>query len=126
MTAARRLPGNALFHLVMIKPSHCDDDGYPVQWIRSAIPSNTLARMNALAEDAQRRCVLGPDVDIRLHANELDTLDLHHPPAVVRRLPHRSGARRRLASAFPADAAALRKPWCVASVALECPMNSAP
>jgi hypothetical protein len=50
MTAARRLPGNALFHLVMIKPSHCDDDGYPVQWIRSAIPSNTLACMNALAK----------------------------------------------------------------------------
>ena len=121
MTAARRLPGKTVFHLVMIKPSHCDDDGYPVQWIRSAIPSNTLACINALAEDAQRRCVLGPDADIRLHANELDT-----PPAVVRRLPQRSGARRRLASAFPADAAALRKPWCVANVALECPMNSAP
>ena len=32
-----------LFHFVMIKPSHYDDDGYPIQWFRSAIPSNSLA-----------------------------------------------------------------------------------
>src|SRR6185503_17717960 len=32
-----------LFHFVMIKPTHYDDDGYPIQWVRSAIPSNTLA-----------------------------------------------------------------------------------
>ena len=60
-------PDAALFHFVMIKPSHYDDDGYPIQWIRSAIPSNTLACLNALAEDARRREVLGPDVEIRLH-----------------------------------------------------------
>jgi hypothetical protein len=51
----------------MIKPSHYDDDGYPIQWVRSAIPSNTLACLNALAEDACRRNILGPDVEIRLH-----------------------------------------------------------
>src|SRR5262245_14550579 len=51
-------PGTALFHFVMIKPSHYDDEGYPIQWIRSAIPSNTLACLNALAEDARRREVL--------------------------------------------------------------------
>src|SRR2546428_12181939 len=56
-----------LFHFVMIKPSHYDDDGYPIQWVRSAIPSNTLACLNALAEDAQRREVLGSNVEIRLH-----------------------------------------------------------
>jgi hypothetical protein len=56
-----------LFHFVMIKPSHYDDDGYPIQWFKSAIPSNTLACLNGLAEDARRRQVLGPDVDIRLH-----------------------------------------------------------
>ena len=54
------------FHFVLIKPSHYDDDGYPIQWLRSAIPSNTLACLNGLAQDAQRRQVLGPDVDIRL------------------------------------------------------------
>jgi hypothetical protein len=66
----RRLKGDSaspLFHLVMIKPSHYDDDGYPIQWVRSAIPSNTLACLNALAEDARHREVLGPDVEIRLH-----------------------------------------------------------
>ena len=52
-----------LFHFVMVKPTHYDDDGYPIQWLRSAIPSNTLACLNGLAEDAQRRQVLGPDVD---------------------------------------------------------------
>jgi hypothetical protein len=56
-----------LFHLVMIKPTHYDEDGYSIQWFRSAIPSNTLACLNALAEDACRRSVLGPDVQIRLH-----------------------------------------------------------
>ena len=67
--AADRTPrGSArLFHLVMIKPTHYDDDGYPIQWVRSAIPSNTLACLNGLAEDAQRRKVLGQDVEIRLH-----------------------------------------------------------
>ena len=64
MTANRRSATTAdIFHLVMIKPSHYDDDGYPIQWVRSAIPSNTLACLNGLAEDAQRRAVLGADVD---------------------------------------------------------------
>ena len=40
------------FCILLIKPSHYDDDGYPIQWLRSAIPSNTLACLNALAEDA--------------------------------------------------------------------------
>src|SRR6476661_5811916 len=62
-----RKPRPNLFHFVLIKPSHYDDDGYPIQWVRSAIPSNTLACLNALAEDASRREVLGPNVEIRLH-----------------------------------------------------------
>jgi hypothetical protein len=57
----------AVFHFVIIKPTHYDDQGYPIQWVRSAIPSNTLACLNGLAEDVRRRQVLGPDVDIRIH-----------------------------------------------------------
>ncbi len=57
-----------LFHFAMIKPTHYDGDGYPIQWFRSAIPSNTLACLNALAEDARNRRILGTDVEIRLHA----------------------------------------------------------
>lgn len=55
------------FHFVMIKPTHYDDDGYPIQWLRSAIPSNTLASLNGLAEAARERAALGPDVRIHLH-----------------------------------------------------------
>ena len=50
----------SVFHFVMIKPTHYDDDGYPIQWLRSAIPSNTLACLNGLAEDAQPAPGAGP------------------------------------------------------------------
>ena len=52
------------FSLVLIKPTHYDDDGYPIQWLRSAIPSNTLAVLNSLALDCRERRVLGNDVEI--------------------------------------------------------------
>ncbi len=52
------------FQLVLIKPSHYDDDGYVIQWVLSFIPSNTLAVVNSLAGDAVARQVLGPDVAI--------------------------------------------------------------
>ena len=56
------------FTLVLIKPSHYDDDGYVIQWLRSAIPSNTLAVLNGLALDCADRRVLGDDVDIAIEA----------------------------------------------------------
>ena len=52
------------FQLILIKPTHYDDDGYPITWLRSHIPSNTLAALYGLGEDCQRRQVLGPDVEI--------------------------------------------------------------
>ena len=56
------------FPLVLIKPSHYDDDGYVIQWFRSAIPSNTLAVMNGLALESKERRALGDDVDIEISA----------------------------------------------------------
>src|SRR5215831_8603511 len=56
------------FQLVLIKPSHYDDDGYVVQWRRSSIPSNSLACVYALASEAASRRVLGSNVDIDLTA----------------------------------------------------------
>jgi len=56
------------FKLVLIKPSHYDDDGYVIQWFRSAIPSNTLAVMYGLALDCKQRRVLGEDVDLEVSA----------------------------------------------------------
>jgi len=61
----RGLMNKKIFHFVMIKPSHYDDDGYVIQFYRSAMPSNTLATLYGLAEDCRRRRVLGDDVDIR-------------------------------------------------------------
>ncbi|MFL5088580.1 MAG: B12-binding domain-containing radical SAM protein [Xanthobacteraceae bacterium] len=52
------------FQLVLIKPSHYDDDGYVIQWVRAFIPSNTLGVLYSLANDSARRGVLGPDTAI--------------------------------------------------------------
>lgn len=30
---------------VLIKPSHCEDEGYAIRWLRSAMPSNSLAAL---------------------------------------------------------------------------------
>ena len=75
----------------MIKPTHYDDDGYPIQWFRSAIPSNTLACLNALAEDASRREVLGAGVDIRLHT--YDETNRRVRPDKIIRMIRREGGR---------------------------------
>jgi radical SAM superfamily enzyme YgiQ (UPF0313 family) len=56
------------FCLVLVKPSHYDDDGYVIQWLRSAIPSNSLAALYGLAKDCAERRVLGPDVQLDIHA----------------------------------------------------------
>jgi hypothetical protein len=56
------------FTFYLIKPSHYDDDGYVIQWVRSAIPSNTLAVLHGLAADCRDRRVLGAAVDIEIVA----------------------------------------------------------
>jgi hypothetical protein len=81
----------ALFHLVLIKPTHYDDDGYPIQWIKAAIPSNTLACLNGLAEDASRRRVLGPNVAIRVHTYD-ETNRRVRPDRIIRMI-RRAGGR---------------------------------
>ncbi|HEV2100687.1 MAG TPA: radical SAM protein [Stellaceae bacterium] len=80
-----------LFYLVLIKPTHYDDDGYPIRWVKAAIPSNTLACLNGLAEDAARRKVLGPGVEIRLHT--FDETNQRVDPARIVRAIRRAGGR---------------------------------
>ena len=65
-TPGEGYPMQKLFHLFLIKPSHYDNDGYVIQWWRSAIPANTLAAMNGLALNCAERKVLGEDVEIRI------------------------------------------------------------
>ena len=56
------------FRVALIKPSHYDDDGYVIQWYRSAVPSNTLAAMYGLVLDLNERQVLGEHVEIVIDA----------------------------------------------------------
>ncbi|MGA2126744.1 MAG: radical SAM protein [Xanthobacteraceae bacterium] len=53
--------------LVLIKPSHYDDDGYVIQWYRSAIPSNSLAVLYGLAKDCVAQNMLGDDIELDVH-----------------------------------------------------------
>ena len=54
------------FLLFLIKPSHYDDDGYVIQWVRSALPSNSLACLYGIAQRRRADGVLGDDVDIEI------------------------------------------------------------
>jgi hypothetical protein len=56
------------FKIVLIKPSHYDADGYVIQWLRSTIPSNSLASVYGLLDICAREHILGPDVDIEIDA----------------------------------------------------------
>ncbi len=56
------------FCLVLVKPTHYCDDGYPIRWLRSTIPSNSLACVYSIADDCAKRGVLGDDVEIEIHA----------------------------------------------------------
>ena len=48
------------FTIVLIKPSHYDDDGYVIQWRRSTIPSNSLASVYGLLTNARRSAFSAP------------------------------------------------------------------
>jgi Radical SAM superfamily len=69
------------FQLVLIKSSHYDDDGYVIQWMRSSIPSNSLACVYTLAADVAARHVLGDDVEIDITA--MDETNTRVKPAEI-------------------------------------------
>ena len=78
------------FELILIKPSHYDDDGYVIQWFRSLIPSNTLATLHGLASDCAARRILGPDVDILITAID-ETNTRVRPKTIARRIDRAGG-----------------------------------
>jgi hypothetical protein len=78
------------FSLVLIKPSHYDDDGYVIQWFRSAVPSNSLAVVHGLMQDCKRRRVLGADVEIAITSMEEDNTRVR-PKRIARQLAGRRG-----------------------------------
>jgi len=62
-TAAKRR-----FCLVLVKPTHYCDDGYPIRWYRSLIPSNSLACLYGIVKDFSEQEGLADDVEIEIHA----------------------------------------------------------
>ncbi|MBI3606616.1 MAG: radical SAM protein [Nitrospirae bacterium] len=56
--------GATTFRVVLIKPSHYDDEGYVIRWMRSCIPSNTLGCLYSITEALKTSGRLGPDVDV--------------------------------------------------------------
>ncbi|WP_298423887.1 radical SAM protein [Rhodoblastus sp.] len=78
-----------VFELHLIKPSHYDDEGYVIQWWRSAIPSNSLAALNGIAADCARREILGPETQIRIFA--YDETNVRVRPEKIARSIARAG-----------------------------------
>ncbi|HEX8173083.1 MAG TPA: radical SAM protein [Thermoanaerobaculia bacterium] len=78
------------FRLLLVKPSHYDDDGYVIQWFRSAIPSNSLAALYGLARDCAARRVLGDDVELEIHP--YDETNTRVRPERLAKLIEKAGA----------------------------------
>jgi radical SAM superfamily enzyme YgiQ (UPF0313 family) len=76
------------FQLVLIKPSHYDDDGYIIRWWRALIPSNSLAAVYAIAADCAERRILGPDVAIDIEAFDETNCRVKIPQLVARFREH--------------------------------------
>src|SRR5262249_45987409 len=83
-------PRHTQFFVEIIKPSHYDDDGYVIQWVRGFIPSNSLACLYALVQSTGERRLLGEDVDVV--ANAYDEMTTVIPVrAIIRRIQQGGG-----------------------------------
>jgi hypothetical protein len=75
---------NRRFQLILIKPSHYDDDGYVIRWWRGMVPSNSLAAVFAIAEDCAKRRVLGPDVAVDIEPIDETSARIDIPGLIAR------------------------------------------
>ena len=91
------------FQLVLLKPSHYDDDGYVIRWWRALIPSNSLAAIYGLALDSARRQILGPDVAIDIEVIDETNTRVNIPKLIRRFRKHvaATGVAERLRSRRP-------------------------
>lgn len=78
------------FFVEIIKPSHYDDDGYVIQWLRSFIPSNSLACLYSLAHAAGQRHALGENVDVSVSAYD-ESSTVIPTRAIIRRIQAAGG-----------------------------------
>ena len=90
MNLSGELRSRRRFCLVLVKPSHYDEDGYVIQWLRSPIPSNSLASLYGLAKDCAERAVLGDDVEFEIHA--FDETNTRIRPIRLARMIEHAGA----------------------------------
>ncbi|MGA2129070.1 MAG: radical SAM protein [Xanthobacteraceae bacterium] len=72
------------FQLILIKPSHYDDDGYVIRWWRAIIPSNSLAAVYGIAAECAERQVLGSDVAIDIEAMDETNTRIDVPALLAR------------------------------------------
>src|SRR6476469_6408480 len=72
------------FQLILIKPSHYDDDGYVIRWWRAMIPSNSLAAVYGIAVDCAERRVLGSDVEFEIDCIDETNARVRIPELVAR------------------------------------------
>ncbi|MCC6927309.1 radical SAM protein [Novosphingobium sp.] len=74
--------------IYLIKPTRYDDDGYPLQWWRSIIPSNSLAVMAGIVEEALGRdCLSGMPGEVHV----IDEAHQKVDPGRIARAIRRSG-----------------------------------
>jgi radical SAM superfamily enzyme YgiQ (UPF0313 family) len=76
------------FQLILVKPSHYDDDGYVIRWFRAMIPSNSLASVFAIAAEAAERRVLGEDVALDIYCIDETNTRVDIPALLARFAAH--------------------------------------
>ena len=86
--SAAGVAGPRRFRVILIKPSHYDDDGYVIRWYRSPMPANSLASVYGLVSESASRKVLGPDVELDITAIDETNTRVRHRPH------HRARCRR--------------------------------
>ncbi len=78
------------FQIYLIKPTRYHDDGYPLTWWRSIIPSNSLACMAGIVNDALERGALG---DIECDVHTIDEIHTRVDPNKIARAIGLAGGR---------------------------------
>ena len=67
----------------LIRPTRYDEEGYPLQWWRSLVPSNSLACMTGIVQDALDRGVLGPGVTATIESRDEVHVDVDLPRMIA-------------------------------------------
>lgn len=78
------------FDIHLIRPTRYDADGYPLQWWRSLVPSNSLACLTGLVQDALDRGLFGPEVVVTVDSRD----EIHADVDLDRMIAARRAGRR--------------------------------